>query len=553
MAALRRVLVASLLAARCAGLAWSAGARSRAGASRARPIASDDGAAQPSTPPAGATDGGAGDDQRRLIVEVDDPLIWAAEKLELSDMARSSETPDGLSGYLGSFESEPVFPANKRLCFHAFERFGQPLEQFDGWPRPGDAPLPDAERLGLIRDLLDAIRHLHSRGIPHLCINDKSVRIGRVSPSDPLRLRIVGAGAGPSLNAANRTFQVPRSWAYTPPEVLSGLIVQSNLPALFAMDTWAVGTVLAMIVAGRSVSPQAARAEWFRLQFNERAAILARLSERAERMNDWLIELDAASGGFLFRNGPLVESLITMLKLAPQERQTMRQAWRALAGVLPPAPPRQPQSRPPEPSLPTQQPPAAGAGARARPSAAQAPPSEPRPQPAPASSQPPSLPVSSEPFRSLEAIISIVEGGAARALAVPPSARRYALPAERAPTNAAPIYCEVRGFRNRAKGGRWEAVALTAPPADGSALPVAGEERPILGLLGVALVRGGRHVLIVVLDGCEPEPSAVPASLRALLDQLGSDAGRCKYLELESLDFGDRTTLRDIWSYSMRN
>lgn len=47
-------------------------------------------------------------------------------------------------------------------------------------------------------------------------------------------------------------------------------------------------------------------------------------------------------------------------------------------------------------------------------------------------------------------------------------------------------------------------------------------------------------------------PSCTPG-LRALLDQLGSDAGRCKYLELESLDFGDRTTLRDIWSYSMRN
>lgn len=218
-------------------------------------------------------------------------------------------------------------------------------------------------------------------------------------------------------------------------------------------------------------------------------------------------------------------------------------------------------------------------------------------------------------------------GGSATAVVLDQAARQYALAG---PDGSTSICCEVRGFRNRAKGARWEAVALAARPAgadDGgsSAWPaVAGAEILIDGLLGVALVKGGNHVLVVALDGLRPDPrefststradrptdrpadrpigrstdrptdaatAAAPAQratsdgsaplghahareaptsrsapsccpvppvrvchpgLRALLGQLGSEAGRCKYLELESLDFGDRTTLRDIWAYSMR-
>lgn len=237
------VLLVGLLAPACAALACPppprAAARAGAGAAslvrgaavrcarRAAPCAS---AAEGERAPAAAELGalvGKGGDDRRILIEVSDPAIWAAEKLELTAMAQCAETPDGLRGYLGSYEADGVFPSNKRLCFHAFERFGTPLEQFDGWPKPpSEPPLPDSEKLGLVRDLVGAIHHLHSRGIPHLCVNERSVRIGREAPDGPLRLRLVGAGAGPSLNAANRTFQVPRSWSYTPPEVLSGLIVQ---------------------------------------------------------------------------------------------------------------------------------------------------------------------------------------------------------------------------------------------------------------------------------------------------------------------------------------
>jgi hypothetical protein len=47
-------------------------------------------------------------------------------------------------------------------------------------------------------------------------------------------------------------------------------------------------------------------------------------------MNAFLIELDASSGGFLFRNGALVELLIGLLQPEPQERTSVRTAFNKL-------------------------------------------------------------------------------------------------------------------------------------------------------------------------------------------------------------------------------
>lgn len=143
---------------------------------------------------------------KKILIEVEDENIWAAEQLELADMARATATPFALRGYIGSETKDAVFPSTRDVCFHAFERFGEPLEAFDGWPGAGEAG--DKARLALITDLLGAVNHLHGRGLPHLCVNEGTVRIGREPLNNELRLRIVGAGAGPSLNAANRTFQV---------------------------------------------------------------------------------------------------------------------------------------------------------------------------------------------------------------------------------------------------------------------------------------------------------------------------------------------------------
>lgn len=173
-----------------------------------------------------ASDEVVGTEAEPLLVEVTDELIWASDQLELSAIERSPDTPFALQGYVGSFRRDAVFPENRESLFHAFEAFGEPLESFSGWTAAREKPLADEERLAPIRDLIEAVNFLHCRGLPHLCLNDRSIRIGRLSPGGPPRLRILGVGAGPSLNSANRTFQVPESWAYTAPEVLGGLIVQ---------------------------------------------------------------------------------------------------------------------------------------------------------------------------------------------------------------------------------------------------------------------------------------------------------------------------------------
>eukprot|EP00303_Exanthemachrysis_gayraliae_P011595 CAMPEP_0206021358 /NCGR_PEP_ID=MMETSP1464-20131121/32731_1 /ASSEMBLY_ACC=CAM_ASM_001124 /TAXON_ID=119497 /ORGANISM="Exanthemachrysis gayraliae, Strain RCC1523" /LENGTH=170 /DNA_ID=CAMNT_0053395301 /DNA_START=1 /DNA_END=509 /DNA_ORIENTATION=- len=170
--------------------------------------------------------------------------------MELNDIIRNPDCPPAFEGYLGSLRQEAVFPSNKESYYHAFEAFGEPIERFSGWPQAGEKPLKDEDRVMVLKDLVGAVAFLHARGLPHLCLNEGTLRVGREAPGSPLRLRVVGVGAGPSLNAANRTFQVPNSWAYTAPEVLSGLIVQSNLPALFAMDSWTVGTIMVMLIGG---------------------------------------------------------------------------------------------------------------------------------------------------------------------------------------------------------------------------------------------------------------------------------------------------------------
>lgn len=95
---------------------------------------------------------------------------------------------------------------------------------------------------------------------------------------------------------------------------------------------------MTMLIGGRGESPQAARPDWFRLQFNERAAVLQRIDDMLANMSDLLYELDVDSSGFLFRNGWLVELLLTMLKRDPQERLPVRLAWPKLVQAVSEAP-----------------------------------------------------------------------------------------------------------------------------------------------------------------------------------------------------------------------
>lgn len=128
---------------------------------------------------------------------------------------------------------------------------------------------------------------------------------------------------------------------------------------------------------------------------------------------------------------------------------------------------------------------------------------------------------------------------------------------------------QVVGYRNRAKGERWEAAAFGL---DAPSVPE-GTSAAVDRLLGVMLVRGGNHLLVVGVAGRQVDPALLsrgartspgvvvplasdmvwlPADIDTFTANLGGENGRCKFLGLEALDFENRGTLRDIWSFSLR-
>lgn len=64
------------------------------------------------------------------------------------------------------------------------------------------------------------------------------VRVGAANATGRARLKVVGCGAGPKLVATRRPFSLPETWAFNAPETLDGVLIQSNLKALFRMDAW---------------------------------------------------------------------------------------------------------------------------------------------------------------------------------------------------------------------------------------------------------------------------------------------------------------------------
>ena len=80
-------------------------------------------------------------------------------------------------------------------------------------------------------------------------------------------------------------------------------MVQSNLRALFQIDSWAVGVLVAMISGSLNVSPFAADADWRRGYLTPEAATRARIVEVRSDVSDFLMTLNGNSGGFVFRHG----------------------------------------------------------------------------------------------------------------------------------------------------------------------------------------------------------------------------------------------------------
>jgi len=101
-----------------------------------------------------------------------------------------------------------------------------------------------------------------------------------------------------------------------------------------------------------------------------------------------------------------------------------------------------------------------------------------------------------EPFRSLESMISIADKGLSEVVIQ-----------ER--LDGLKNYGEIVGFRNRADGDRWDVLVAGNP-----ALPVGSRHR-LSAVLGVVLIKGGNHKLVVSVGGFRPSAESVTADVDA--------------------------------------
>jgi len=359
--------------------------------------------------------------------------------------------------------------AEELRYFHAFDGRHASLEDAT-FLREAD----DETKLGLVRELLGAVGYLHARGLPHLALNSKCVRV-----SSRGALTLVGAGAGPKLVATKRPFALPEEWwPFNAPETtgVNAMIIQSNLRALLSMDAWAVGVLVVMIVSGARESPFDAEPNWTRGIFDDRAAVGDKTRSVFADFATFLRDLDATSNGCLTRHGWLVKLVLGLLTLEATDRMTVADAA-ALAG-------------PDEASRRRFGPPLVRA------------------------------PASGEPFRSLEAVVNIIEGGACDCVL------------QDRPFDTVP-YGEILGFRNRGDGDRWDLFVPGLPAGD--RLPLDATLR-IAKLIGIVLVKGGNHKLAVELVGHPPNAALVLPDVRRFIDAYVASKpnlakSRVRYLE----------------------
>merc|ERR1719478_145570 len=118
-----------------------------------------------------------------------------------------------------------------------------------------------------------------------------------------------------------------------------------------------------------------------------------------------------------------------------------------------------------------------------------------------------------EPFRSLESMISIADKGLCEVLIQDRTDIDYG--------TALKNYGEIVGFRNRADGDRWDIVV----PGLVDQLPTDSRHR-LSAVLGVIMLKGGNHKLVVALGGSKPDPEMNKSRMRYMqLDAPYSPAG----------------------------
>lgn len=540
-----------------------------------------------------------------LVIISPDEATWNLEKKEYVTLETEADSPTSFTPVLESFELNGAY-------YHAFPNSGTPLRKVD-FPTllmqddgvtPLSLPVADAVRLTLLRDLLDAVRWVHLQGLPHISLDDDCVRIYKEAPKGKRRgfwrLQVVGLGAGPQLAARTTVFQLNNeSWPYNPPESLSGALLQGNLPGLYAWDAWSVGTLVTMLVGGYSQSPFSAEPDLRSLTFSSQDAVNKKIKKTFTTFSDFLTQLNLDSNGFLFRYGWLTELVVGLLKMDPDQRMSLTEAWEIMSASN-----KSPQAKK-----------AAGANQElgrfsadsvsggAPPGADKVPEMKPerraelrvvfdrfdadkngaitveeimlamneagttvtqeqvsrmivdfdsdgngeldfdefvnmmkdRDLKEASAKNVFGVQFSStkgEPFRSLEAMISIADKGLCEIIIDD----RSVVTDSRGGGSREGLknYGEIVGFRNRADGDRWDIVA---PGLDEQL--TAGSRHRLSKLLGVIMIKGGNHKLVVALNGARPDGEKVNEDIRKFIDTYSASHENVRtnrrvwYLELE--------------------
>jgi len=571
-----------------------------------------------------------------LILTSSDEATWKLECKEYKALAECESRRDSFAPLLESFEL-------KGRYYHAFASEGTSLEDADfaqlltKGGGDGAVPLPtgvqDAVRLALIKDLLEGVVWCHLRGAPHLAVDAKGLRLVQAPPLPGKRfgfwrLALVGIGAGPQLVTRTSPYQVSNeSWAFNPPETLSGALIKGNLPGLYAWDAWSVGVALTMICGGTNKPPFAAEADIKDLTFSAQAAVAKKIERTFQAFSPFLADLNQQGGGFLFRHGWVVELVVGLLAQNPKERLSVVQAREIMTAALAERPGARGKANA---KATASQGPRATAAAAYPGGKASAPPPK-----ATALSRDETKALKAafdqfdadksgdidaeeiagalaamgvvitdsqaekliedadtdgngkldfvefvlmtqdlvagqlldeddgadkaagvnalsdklsakavfgrrlasaegEPFRSLESMISIADKGLSEVVIE----RREDMADSRDPEAKALVnfknYGEVVGFRNRADGDRWDVLV----PGFEKQL-AAGSRHRLSAVLGVILVKGGNHKLVVALGGDKPDPAAVKADIEDFVEAYAASHAnvrsgkRIRYLELE--------------------
>jgi hypothetical protein len=224
-----------------------------------------------------------------------DPLVRRRFRQELVALRRLSH-PRVLAGY---------------------ELVEQDGELFFTTELPGGRPLPELLERGslpaqrtarLFRQLLEALAHVHERGVLHRDLQPRHISVAE-GPAEELKLGGFALGCVGDLAAVTMSSQLIGSPRYRAPEVLRGETADA------ASDLYAAGLVLAEMLTGRPLWPQ--------------ESILDQARCKSERVEDWPQRLGLEPES---RSAALARTLLPGL-LEPDPLRRWRNAGEAIAAL----------------------------------------------------------------------------------------------------------------------------------------------------------------------------------------------------------------------------